>query len=263
MEIVKPIKVPVIADSVLSPNFFYGDCTGIYFTTSPGDKYGRITFEKLDAVKICRGEMMPYEFDYSSAERGTWVYQIENSKWQRERFNYENKHYGMSYEFGGDVNEMLSDFKHYLFSFHDQFIEAIVLGFWFEEANQSLFGKELTEGHPFLPLPMDNMEIMIAHSLKAQIRKNPTSTAELIHDAQFCSQKLFEFALELEGEARVSSAVLLSCRNGQITSTLRSYFGREEAKWDGLVSIEQVKPFIEKYMKEVYERGVSMGKQIP
>ena len=121
METVKQIRIPVIADSVLSPEFFYGDGTGIYFVTGD-DQYGRITFENLESVKICRGEVMPYKVDYSLGDRGTWIYQVENSKWQQERFDYENRYYGKSYEFGGDVNEMLTDFKHYLFSFHDQFI---------------------------------------------------------------------------------------------------------------------------------------------
>jgi hypothetical protein len=50
--------------------------------------------------------------------------------------DYENKHYGKSHEFGGNVNEMLTDLKHYLFSFHDQFMEIIARGFWFEESEQ-------------------------------------------------------------------------------------------------------------------------------
>jgi len=260
METVKPLKIPVITDSVLSPNFFYGNHTGIYFITSPNDKHGRITFENLDAVKICRGEMMPYMFDYSLQERGTWIYQMENSEWQKERFEYENKHYGHSYEFGGDVNEMLSDFRHYLFSFHDEFIEVIARGFWFEEAESSLFGKELSAEHPFLPLPLDNMEIMTVHSVKGQIRKNPKPKEQLIQDAQFCSQKLFEFAVEFEGNARVYNTVLLSYRYGELISTLRGYLGRQEAMYYGAVGLEHVKPLIEKYMMEVHERRVKMAK---
>lgn len=46
---------------------------------------------------------------------------IENSSWQKECFDYENKYYGSAYEFGGDVKEMMTDLKHYLFSSHDQF----------------------------------------------------------------------------------------------------------------------------------------------
>jgi hypothetical protein len=253
METVKQIRIPIIADGVLSPDFFYGEHEGIYFITND-DKHGRITFENLDAVKICRGEMLPYEFNYKLKERDVWIYEIENSKWQKNRFDYENEHYGRAYEFGGNVNEMLIDFKHYLFEFHDQFIEVISRGFWFEKHENSLFGKELIEGHPFLPLPLENMETMEAYLLKTQIRKNPKSEEELVYSAQFCSQKLFEFALELDGKARVGNTVFLSNRNGKIISTLRGYYGRQTVKFDGIASLEQVKPFIEKYTEEVYER---------
>lgn len=259
METVKQISIPVIADSVLSPDFFYGDYTGIYFVTAD-NQYGRITFENLDSVKICRGELMPYKFDYSLVDRGNWIYQVENSEWQLERFRYEEKYYGTSYEFGGDVNEMLTDFKHYLFLFHDQFIEVIARGFWFEKDADSLFGKDLMKGHPFLPLPMENAEKMVVDSLKSQIRQNQKSRQQLIHDAQYCSQKIYEFALELDGKATVDHTVSLSYRDGNLISILRGYFGRKEVKFDGFASLEQVMPFIEKYMGEVCERRKSLNK---
>jgi len=264
MEIMKPIKIPVIADSVLSPDLLYDGerGTSILFITNTSknledDKHGRITFENLDAVKICRGECYPYELDWSTKERGIWVFQVENSQWQKERYEYEKKHYGSSYEWGGDVNEMLTDFKHYLFSFHDQFIEAIARGFWFEEAEQSLFKKELTAGHPFLQLPADNHETITVQSIKCQIWKNPKPKEQLAHDAQFCSQKLYEFALMLEDDSRplrAENTLVLAYRNGKLISILTGYFSRQEAVFDGIASLEQVKPLVEKYMAEVHER---------
>lgn len=260
VEEVKEIDIPIQADSVLSPDFFYGgDGTGIYFVTND-DQYGRITFEKLDAMKLCRGEIMPYPFDYSKGKPSVWIYQIENSRWRKERFDYEKKYYGDAYEFGGNVNDMLTDFKHYLFSFHDQFIEVIARGFWFEKSESSLFGKQLEEGHPFLRLPEENAEKMTVCSLKCQIRKNPKPIERLIYDAQFCSQKLYEFVLELEGRAMVDHTVALSYRNGNLISALRGYFGRQVVEFNGVIGLEQVKPYIENYMKEVYERRKSMNK---
>lgn len=253
MEKVKDINIPIIADSVLSPDFFYGDCTAIYFVTED-DHYGRITFEKLDSVKICRGEAMPYSFDSSERNQDTWVYQVENSRWQKERFDYENKHYGNCYEFGGDVNEMLNDFKHYLFSFHDQFIEVIARGFWFEQSETPLFGEELMEGHPLLPLNLENMEIFEAHSLKTQIRFNSKAKEQLIRDAQFCSQKIIQFALEFDGKARIDHTVSLSYQNGQLISTLQGYSNRTPLTFDGVVPLEQVLPYIIDYMEKVAER---------
>lgn len=259
VEIVKMINIPVIADSVLSPEFFYGDCTGIYFVTND-DQFGRITFENLDSIKLCRGEVMPYEFDYSLGNRETWIYQIENSEWLLERFRYEKTYYGASYEFGGNVNEMLIDFKHYLFSFHDQFIEVIARGFWFEKASSTLFGKELMEGHPFLALPMEDVELLAVDSLTSQIRKNPKSKDQLILDARYCSQKIYEFAMEIEGKANVDHTVVLSYRDGNLISTLRGYFGQQAVMFEGVASLEQVLPVIKEYMAGVSERRKAMKK---
>lgn len=251
MERVKKIKIPVIADSVLSPDFLYGDQAGIYFVTCE-DRHGRITFENLDAVKICRGEVMPYAL--TEYETGVWVYQIENSAWQNERFAYEKKHYGDAYEFGGNVNEMLTDFKHYYFEFHDEFIEVIARGFWFEENGRNLFKKPLQKGHPFLPLSQEGMDVMMAHGLTCQIRRSTQSEDQLQYGAQFCSHRLFEFALTFEGKDFISHQVMLSYRSDQLISTLRSSFGKPVAEFSGIANLEQVKPYIEQYMAEVSER---------
>ena len=133
------IKIPVIADSVLPPEIYYdGYHAELYFVTED-DKFGRITFEKIDSIKVCRGEYMPYRHD--PYEHGDWVYQIKNSKWQNERYAYEKENYEDAYEFGGNVEEMITDFKHYLFSFHDEFVEVIAKGFWFEQSEQKLLKK--------------------------------------------------------------------------------------------------------------------------
>lgn len=259
MEIVKSLKIPIIADSVLSPDVYYGEITGIYFQTHDG-QFGRITFENLDALKICRGEIMPYNYKWGTNEHSIWIFIIENSKWQKERYIYEKKNYGKSYEFGGNVDEMLTDFKHYLFSFHDQFIEVIARGFWFEKAEINLFRKPLQEGHPFLNLSDIDVEKFVAYSLTCQIRRNDKTDDELIYNAKFCSQKLIEFALELDGRASVNNSLILSYRNGKLISSLRDYFGRQIVEFGGLAKLSEVKPYIEKYIREVYERRRAKGK---
>ncbi len=260
MELAKGVIIPVIADFVLSPDVFYGDqLTGIYFQTQD-ERYGRITFENLDALKVCRGESLPYSDNWKEGQEFPWVYKVENSRWQKERYDYEKETYGSSYEFGGNVNEMKTDFSHYVFKFHDQFVEAIARGFWFEQDEVSLFKKELQDGHPFLNLPSSNVEKLIAHSLTCQIRRNHKTNEELISNAKFCSQKLLEFALELEGQPSVDNSLILSYRNGKLISTLRGYFGKEIVEFDGIAKLADVKPYIEKYMKDVYGRRKSMGK---
>lgn len=204
--------------------------------------------------------MMPYEHESSVYERGAWVFKIDNSKWLAERFKYENEHYGNSYQFNGDVNEMLTDFNHYLFSFHDQFVEVIAKGFWFEKNMESLFGRELTPGHPFLPLPQEGAEILMAHNLTCQVRSNKQPMNEIAANAKFCPQKLFEFALELDSRASVNHTVTLVSRQGKLISQLNGYFGNSEIEFEGIATLAQVRPYIENYLLEVAGRRKKMGK---
>lgn len=260
MDLAKGIIIPVVADFVLSPDVLYSDeLTGIYFQTVD-EQYGRITFESLDALKICRGENLPFTNNWEEGQKYPWVYKIENSKWLKERFNYENENYGSSYEFGGNVHEMLTDFSHYVFKFHDQFVEVIAKGFWFEQDKTSLFKRGLQFGHPFLNLPDSNIEKFVSHNLTCQVRTNSTPQDKLVSDAKFCSQKLIEFALELDGKASVDNSLILSCRNGKLISSLRGFWGKQIAEFDGLAKLTDVKPYIEKHIGEVYERRKAMGK---
>lgn len=260
MELAKGIIIPIIADFVLSPDVFYGDeFTGIYFQTQD-EQYGRITFEHLDSLKVCRGENIPFSYNWNEGQEFPWVYKVENSHWQKERFNYEKENYGISYEFGGNADEMQTDFSHYVFKFHDQFIEVISKGFWFEQAETSLFKKSLQVGHPFLNLPDSNAEKFVAHSLTCQIRKNHKTIEELISNAEFCSQKLIEFALELEGKPSIVHSLILSYRNGKLISSLRGYLGKQIVEFDGIATFDNTKLYIEKYMKTVYEKRKANGK---
>ena len=260
MEIAKGIIIPVVADFVLSPDVFYGDeLTGVYFQTED-EQYGRITFENLDALKVCRGENLPYSDNWEEGQEYPWVYKVENSNWQKERFDYEKKNYGSSYEFGGNVNEMVTDFSHYVFKFHDQFVEAIARGFWFEQDKTSLVKRELQAGHPFLNLPDSNMEKFVSNNLTCQVRTNSTPQEKLVSDAKFCSQKLIEFALELDGKASVDNSLILSYRNGKIISSLRGFFGKQIVEFDGIAKFDDTKLYIDKYMNEVYERRKAMQK---
>ena len=260
MEIVEGIIIPVVADFVLGPDIFYGgELTGVYFHTEDA-QYGRITFENLDALKICRGENLPYHHNWEGGQEYPWVYKVKNSNWQKERFGYEKENYGSSYEFGGNVNEMLTDFSHYVFKFHDQFVEVIARGFWFEQDEKTLFKRALQTGHPFLSLPTTHVKRYTAHNITCQIRTSPKPQEKLISDAQFCSQKLIEFALELDGKATVDNSLILSYRNGKLISSLRGYFGRQVVEFEGVAKFDDVKPYIEKYMNEVYERRKAMSK---
>ena len=271
MEIAKIFLVPIEADSVLSPQVHYGQpLTGIYFITND-DKYGRITFETLDSLKISRGEVFPFKVakgetlplnhDLKYEEQSWWVSKVENSSWLKERYDYENKYYGDSYGFGQDVNEMLIDFGHYVFSFHDQFVEVIAKGFWFEKDTESLFGKPLQPEHPSLPLPEINMSKFSAHGLTSQVRINPKPIEELIFNAQYCSQKLMEFFLEGDEKPILLNTLYLFYRNGKLMSSFKASFGKEIKLFEGVATLKEVEPYLEAKMREISERRESMKKK--
>lgn len=258
IETMTKIRIPVIRDSVFSPQIHYGNqaynepITGIYFNTED-EMYGRITFEHLDSLKLCRGEMFPFTFDWETYETGDWVFEVENSKWLMERYMYEKEHYGSAYEFGADVEEMKTDFKHYLFSFHDEFIEVIAKGFWFEKSNETLFGKPLQEGHAFLPIMKETEFPIEAFGLKSIVRFNEKSEARIIKDSKFCNQTVMDFALD-EGNKSVNHSVRLANNKGKITVHLRGFFAKKQVSFEGIPTLEQVKPYIEEYLEEVAGR---------
>lgn len=115
-------EVPLEADSVDSPIIYYGEpMTAIHFITEDG-RWGRITFERLDSLRVSRGENEPFPPATDDADGFHWVSTISNSAWLRERYEYEKRHYGSAHNFGGNVDEMPEEYFHYVFSFRDQFV---------------------------------------------------------------------------------------------------------------------------------------------
>ena len=238
----------------------YYEELGKHIAFSPqGAGYGRITFEKFDALRICRGEYPPVEFsDYRSF---SWVAIVKNSTWLKERHAYESEHYSTSYEFGGDVDEMLRDFNHYLFTFHDEYIEVIAAGIWIDVTSEPLGKEELSANHPKRPLPREALVSQIeAHELVCEVRASSLDESILLKNAQLCSQPLLDFALLLDGHAKVGHRLSLRMRDGQPISVLKSSMGRIEAEFQGIVDFTLVRPYIESWMKVVRERRREMGK---
>ena len=164
-EIARGFSVPVNADLVDSPEVVYGQSiTAIYFTTED-EKYCRATFENIDSIRMCRGEHCPYENSWVEGEPYYWVCKVENSSWLIERHKYESKYYKQAYNFGGDVDEMLTEFSHYLLNFHDEFVEILAAGLWFEISDEPFTGSEPTHDHPLMPLPEEGMDYLDAHDL--------------------------------------------------------------------------------------------------
>ena len=260
-ECVQDLKVPVDADSVESPIVTYGaPLTCINFPTRD-ERWARVTFERLDSIKVSRGEYLPYSKMAGEEKTFSWVTTVLNSTWLRERYEYERCHYGNCYNFGGSVEEMLSDFSHYLFSFHDQFVEVLCAGIWFESADTIIGTTEPAADHPLRGLVnLPASETFEMYEIVCHVRRNFLPVMHLDEQAKLCSQTLLEVAVELDG--RISTAWSLSwrVRNGKGKCLLRKPLGKIDAEFDFIPSFLELRPRIETWLLEVHERRRAMGK---
>lgn len=260
-QIAHGLEVPLKADSVDSPIVQYGGgMTAIHFTTDEG-RWGRITFERLDSIKVSRGEYEPFPPAAADADSFHWVTTVANSLWLQERYEYERRHYGRAYNFGGNVDEMLTDFSHYVFSFHDQFVEVLAAGIWFESAETMLGNRDLDLDHPLKGLAhIEADEKFENNGITCQVRRNPLSNDELKRRARLCSQTILEIAAELDGQAGTHWSLTLRLRNGIGRTYLRNYFGHQVATFEDSPDLSVIRPPIDKWLEEVRERRRQMGK---
>jgi hypothetical protein len=254
-------EVPLEADSVDSPIVHYGDpMTAIHFVTEDG-RWGRVTFERLDSLRVSRGEHEPFPVSPDAPDKYHWVTTISNSAWLRERYEYEKRHYGRSYNFNGNVEEMLEEYSHYVFSFHDEFVEAIAAGIWFEVDDTMLGDRDLDALHPLRGLGhLLAAERFESSGITCFVRKNPMSAAEIEHAARLCSQPILEICAELEGRSSPSWFLTRRVRNGIGKTYLRSYFGNPVETFSAIPSLSEIRPRIDQWLFEVRERRRQLGK---
>jgi len=260
-QIAHGLKVPLTADSVDSPIVQYGGAmTAIHFTTDDG-RWGRITFEGLDSIKVSRGEYAPFPSEPEKEHSFHWVTTISNSMWLQERYEYEKRYYGSAYNFGGNVDEMMTDYSHYVFSFHDQFVEALAAGIWFESDDTMLGDRDPASDHPLRGLKhIEPSERFEEAGITCQVRRNPLSDDELKIHARLCSQTLLEVAAELDGRAGTDWSVTLRNRDGSCKVDLRSYFGNRVVTYSDIPKLALIRPTIDQWLREVRERRRKMGK---
>lgn len=243
---ISPIQIPVIADYVLSPIVIYREeFTSINFETED-EEFGRITIQNMDAIKICRGELPPYD-DATEIDDyivGTWVYKVENSEWLEERYQYEKEYYEQSYEWGNSVEEMLTDYSHYFFRFHDEFVEVIAKGFWFEQGKESFVGKPLFKNHPFLAIENGFSDELIVSDKKYFFKDNSLGVKTLEKQAQFCQQKLIEVWLSLPKDDFIEGSLRIKNTNGKTISFYQPTFGKAVFIKEGLATIEDLKNYL-------------------
>jgi hypothetical protein len=210
---------------------------------------------------VSRGEYEPFPSAPGEEHSFHWVTTISNSVWLQERYEYEKKHYSNAYNFGGDVEEMLTHYDHYVFSFHDQFVEAIAAGIWFETDDSMLAERDLARDHPLRGLKdIEPSEKFEEAGITCQVRRNPLSEEELKGRALLCSQTVMEVAAELDGRVGVDWSVTLRSRNGACKAYLRDYFGNRVSTFDDIPELSLIRPAIDNWLREVRDRRRKMGK---
>lgn len=254
-------RVPLDADPVESPIVHYGKpLTAIHFETKDA-RWGRVTFERLDSLKVSRGEFNPFTYPSTEHSGISWVATISNSAWLRERYEYEKQCYGTAYNFNGNVDEMLEEYSHYVFRFHDQFVETIAAGIWFEAGETFLGDQPLEPSHPLKGLShLEPTEHFESSGIRGFVRRNPLSNEDIDRAAALCSQTVFEVGAELDGTSSTSWSVTRRVKNGVPRSYLRNYFHNSVQSFDGIPTPAEIQPQIDQWFSEVSERRQKMGK---
>src|SRR5262249_19250350 len=218
-----------------------------------------ITFERLDSLKVSRGEHEPFPPFPDDPDAFHWVTTICNSAWLRERYEYEKRHYGECYNFNGNVDEMLDEYAHYVFSFHDQFVEAIAAGIWLEVHDELLGDRDLDSTHPLSGLShLDPAEFFEGWSIRCFVCRNPLFKDEIDGAAGLGSKTVLEVGAELDGSSRASWILTRRVRHGTGKSFLRDYFGNVVETYAGIPSLAEIRPRIEHWLSEVRERRRQM-----
>jgi hypothetical protein len=261
MEKAIALQVPLVADPVAPCRLTFGDLSiagaresergrahdVLFFEVRDEDAIGRVTFEGLDAMRVSRGEVAPYEdgHDFSS-----WVYVVQGSRWLLDRHEYEMSNYETS---------LLGDYQHYLFRFHDDFVEAIAQGIWIDAAPEDEYA--ITAPHPFaadydFPVTRNGETAGLAW----EVRVSPADSGELIERSRLCSQRLFDFHLELDGANPVTSTCWVRTRSGEVRSRLSRPWVGDYASVAGVAVLDDLLPAWERYCRDVAERRREMGK---
>jgi hypothetical protein len=257
------LAVPLAADSVASPRLVYGGLdltpdrvdqayTALYFEVEGSSELGRVTFEGLDAVRGSRGEHLPFDDNVVRITSGDWVFVADGSAWLRERHDYETRHY---------ETPLLDTHRHYLFVFHDEFVEAIAAGIWLDLVDRAKpFAQPVS--HPLQPfdVEMPCERFTSADGLEWERRRSPRSDTDLIHDSQYCSQRLLQFNLLLDGGNREAASVWIRTIDDVLVSRMSRPWAGDFGHMEGFAQPEDFSQQWEAYLGEVAQRRRGTGK---
>jgi hypothetical protein len=252
------VEVPLEADAVAPPRLVYGGLdvtsgseldngyTAIYFQVAKSGLLGRVTFEGLDAVRAARGEILPYRL-CPSAGKPRWVFTVDASSWLDERHDYEVRQYS---------TPLTGTHQHFVFAFHDEFVEAIAEGIWLDIPDQAR-PYDRPDPHPLARLGsgIAAERFRSPSGIHWELRRAPAADSELITGSRLCSQRLYQLNLLLDGDSRESASIWLRTKDGRTVSRLvRPWPGGELARWEGVASPDDFVHPWETYLAEVAQR---------
>jgi hypothetical protein len=254
--------VPLTADNVAPPRLAYGALnlrseaddgyTAMYFAVARDGSLGRVTFEGLDAVRAARGETLPYDIA-SPWTAGDWVFTVEESPWLAERHQYEVERYSMP---------LLETHQHYVFKFHDEFVEAIAEGIWLDIADPAR-PYDRPAGHPLAKLDpgLPCERFRSAPGIEWELRSAPRAEAALATDSRLCSQRLHQLNLVFGGRSTEGASIWLRTRNGRtISRFVRPWPGGELARREGIAQPSDFSEPWEAYLATVAEGRRARGR---
>jgi len=260
----RPVPVPVTADPVAPPRLVYGglDLTSrtgrddaypaVYFEVTDGGALGRVTFEGLDAVRAARGETLPYVLPRARAA-GEWVFTVDQSLWLAERHRYEKQCYDTS---------LLDSHQHYVFRFHDDFVEAIAEGIWLDRADPAdPFGRP--DRHPLAELDpgLVGGRFRSPSGIEWELRRSLRPDDDLLGDSRLCSQRVWQLNLILDGQSREGASIWLRTRNGNTWSRfVRPWPGGALDRRSGLAQPDDFAASWQAYLADVAERRRQMSR---
>lgn len=208
----------------------------------------------FDSLRICRGEHAPYSS--TEPDRYFEFAYVRSSRWLQERFAYENKHYGQSYDFGSDVGEMLEEFEHYVFMFHDQFVEVVAGGVHFDASETQPVGEKLLQRPAWAKLPESStVHRWHCSGQVVQVRSEERDEADILEASVLCDQAIYQFASEFEGQAMVNRTLHVRTRDGVTRSRLRGYFCGVQHEFEGVPTLDELRLLVEEYAAEVRARS--------
>ncbi|HEX3765713.1 MAG TPA: hypothetical protein VHW23_43755 [Kofleriaceae bacterium] len=242
-----------------SPTIRYGEllAPAIEYFADDGH-FVRVSFDCWNALRCGRGIYLPYSRERVTEPMGSLAprfFVVDNSPWLPERYAYEKAHDDEAYHdgsYGGDVEDMLIDFSHYLLSFHRECIEVIARGIWFERSRHPLEGWQAD--HPSLDLgPEHRVDAFTYRGQACEIRQNRLPLDEIRRRALLCEQPLVEFLCHYE-DPYVLLRLSIRERDGATTCTLRPRMGRDKARYRSIPSLDEVRQRFFAELDEVERR---------